>query len=204
MISFIYFDLGNVILYFDHEIACRNLAALTGKTADQVREVVFASDLEAGIERGEISDAEFYARFCTELDVQPEQAAVEHAASDIFRLNSPMLALIASLHDAGNSLGILSNTCNAHWRFVYGKYRVLRSCFDKYLLSFEVKSAKPDPEIYATAIELADVPAEEIFFTDDKPENVSAAKSAGMNAVLFEDVHQIAAELRSRGVRFNY
>ena len=34
--KFIYFDLGNVLLRFDHELACRQMAAVAGTTPELV------------------------------------------------------------------------------------------------------------------------------------------------------------------------
>ena len=42
--SFLYFDLGNVLLYFDHRLACQQMGAVAGVSAETVWEVVFASD----------------------------------------------------------------------------------------------------------------------------------------------------------------
>ena len=41
----VYFDLGNVLLYFDHQIACRQMAEVAGMTADQVRKVLLDGEL---------------------------------------------------------------------------------------------------------------------------------------------------------------
>jgi HAD superfamily hydrolase (TIGR01509 family) len=63
---------------------------------------------------------------------------------------------------------------------------------------------KPAPEIYAAAAAMAAVAPEEIFYTDDRPDNVAGAIAAGYDAVLFQDVRQLARELRRRGVQWNY
>ena len=47
---FLYFDLGNVLLYFDHEIGCRQIAEVAGLTAQEVRRVLLDGDLLARYE----------------------------------------------------------------------------------------------------------------------------------------------------------
>ena len=74
---------------------------------------------------------------------------------------------------------------------------------DVYALSYELRCAKPDAEIYRKAASLAGVAPEEIFFTDDMPVNVEAAQKAGFDAVLFRGGRALAEELRRRGVRLN-
>ena len=43
---FVFFDLGNVLVNFDHQIAVQKLAALSGRSPDEVRQAVFDSDLQ--------------------------------------------------------------------------------------------------------------------------------------------------------------
>ena len=59
---------------------------------------------------------------------------------------------------------------------------------------------KPDRAIYEIAAERAGASPSEVFFVDDRAENVVGAKAAGLDAVLFTDAEQLAADLRQRGV----
>jgi putative hydrolase of the HAD superfamily len=198
---FIYFDLGNVLLHFNHDVACQQMAALTGLTADIVRQVVFDSRLEWAYERGDLSSQEFYERFCTDTACRPEFAALCRAASDIFAANERILPVVRALHQSGHRLGILSNTCEAHWQHCLSAFPDLGRMFQVHALSFRLRSMKPEPAIYQAAAKLAGVAAtEEIFFTDDRRENVAAALSAGYDAVLFQSADQLVEDLRMRGL----
>ena len=46
--------------------------------------------------------------------------------------------------------------------------------------------------------------ARQIFFVDDRPENVDGARQAGFDAVLYEGATHLAKALRRRGLTFNY
>jgi HAD superfamily hydrolase (TIGR01509 family) len=128
-----------------------------------------------------------------------------HAASDIFGLNASMVPIVAHLHAARYRLGVLSNTNEAHWSFVsQGRYAVIQCFFEVHALSFQMRVMKPDPRIYLEAAKLAGMDPESIFFTDDRAENVAAARGAGFDAVLFENARQLSAELRARGIRWNF
>lgn len=202
---FIYFDLGNVLLRFDHELACRQMAEVAGVSPHLVREVVFQSQLQWQYERGMISTEEFYESFCRATGRRPDRQQLARAASAIFELNVPVVPLVTQLRAAGYRLGILSNTCEAHWHYVTdGRYRILTELFDVAALSFQLRSLKPEPEIFRRAAELAGVPPEEIFFVDDRQENVAAACRAGLDAVPFTTPADLATALRHRAVRFNY
>ena len=118
-------------------------------------------------------------------------------------MNTPMMPVIGQLAAVGFPMGILSNTCSAHWGYVFTRFRFLQNSFRGYILSYESQSMKPDPKIYQDAIKTANRPANEIFFIDDKPENVEGAIAAGMDAVLYTTAEQAIVDLQSRGVRFN-
>lgn len=202
---FLYFDLGNVLLKFDHRRGCRQMAEVAGVADEVVWKVSFQGPLFLDYERGEVTSDEYYRRFCEATASQPDPEALLHAASDIFQLNVPTAALVTQLKLAGHRLGILSNTNEAHWQFVdRGHYGILADPWEHYALSFRLRSMKPEPAIYRAAAEMAGVDPAEVFFVDDRPENVQGAREAGFDAVLFTTAAALATDLRRRGVRFNF
>jgi glucose-1-phosphatase len=202
---FLYFDLGNVLLHFDHRRGARQMAAVAGLTEERVWEVVFAGDLHHTYESGGYSTVEFCEAFCAATRTRPDFTALMHAAADIFTLNTAMVPILRHLRTARYPLGLLSNTNESHWQYVsQGRYAIIRHYFDVHALSFRLRSMKPAPEIYREAASLAGTDPASIFFTDDRPENVAAACEAGFDAVLFQDARQLARDLRQRGVRWNF
>ncbi len=204
--KFLYFDLGNVLLKFDHRLAATQMAEAAGVDVEQVWELVFAGDLLRQVETGELTDRQFYELFCERTGICAEYERLQQAGSAIFTPNLPMIPLVAHLKAAGYRMGILSNTSASHWEYATaGRYLcLLPGAFEITILSYEARSMKPDPAIYQIAAEKAGVAPGEIFFTDDRPENVEGARQAGFDAVLFHDAPTLATELRRRGVRFNY
>jgi FMN phosphatase YigB (HAD superfamily) len=203
--KFLYFDLGNVLVYFDHWIACRQMAAVAGITPERVWQVVFESDLEDRYESGRIDDRGFYDHFCRATETSPDYDRLVVAGSDIFWLNHSLLPVVAQLDGAGHRLGVLSNTSPAHWAWVTdGRYGVIKLAFDRLALSYEIGACKPEPKIYTAAAELAGVAPSEIFYVDDMPENVAGARQAGFDAVLYTTTPELVKELHARGVDFNY
>jgi len=202
--KFIYFDLGKVLVDFSIEQMLKQVADVAGTTPDVVKAALFESGLLARYETGQVNDDEFYDAFCDLTETQPDFDALERAGSAIFQINRPMVPIVSQLALAGYRLGILSNTCASHWRWCRRHFRLLGDVFSIYALSFELKSAKPDVSIFHAAAELAGVAPQEIFFTDDIAEHIDGAKAAGFDAVLFESAPRIAADLRSRGIGFNY
>ncbi len=207
---FLYFDLGNVLLYFDHAIACRQMAAVASTadrviTPQQVREVVFETSLEAEFESGRVSPDEFYDRFCDAIKARPDRKALERAANDIFWPNLSIKPLLGALFAARVKVGILSNTNIWHWEYVAdGRYGPIPAAFDRLALSFELGVMKPELAIYHRAADLAGYAPHEIFYVDDVPDNVVAAREAGFDAVQYTTTHDLALELRKRKVGMNY
>ena len=70
-------------------------------------------------------------------------------------------------------------------------------------LSFRLGTMKPRPEIFEKAAELAGVPPRDIFYTDDRPEHVAAARQAGYDAVQYTTTPELLTELRRRGIAMN-
>jgi putative hydrolase of the HAD superfamily len=199
-VGYIFFDLGNVIVNFSHELAVEQIAFVAEVSTAQVRELVFDGDLQIRYETGDIDGAQFYAEFCAATGSTVGCDALLLAYSDIFHLNEPIVPLITALAKSKIPLGILSNTCECHWDFVTQRHPILQDFFSDRVLSYEEHSMKPDKKIYESAIELAGTEPAKIFFTDDKPENVAGAIQAGMDAVLFESSAGMANDLRQRGI----
>ncbi|MCP4189860.1 MAG: HAD family phosphatase [Planctomycetaceae bacterium] len=201
----IYFDLGNVLLTFDHLRACEQMAAAAAVSKAQVHDCLFESHgLQSAYERGELTSEEFCNEFRQRLDAVVEDEALLLAGSDMFALNTPMMPIVSQLEALGYDLGILSNTCEAHWEFVNdGKYDLFDRFQGPTVLSYEVCSMKPDPKIYQAAIEAVDCEPSRIFFMDDKPENVEGAHAAGLDAVVFTTAEQLVKELAKRGIELD-
>lgn len=186
MPSFVYFDLGNVLWTFDEDRACRNAADVLGVSADQVRHAVYESGLQSRFEHGRISTAGFLETLVASLE-NPKPLSdpqiLANALSDMFTPIEPMAAVIDQLRNSGTPMGILSNTCDAHWNWIgQQRHPMMAGPFDATVLSFEVNSMKPDDQIYRAAELSAGVASDQILFLDDKPENIRAAKQRGWRA----------------------
>ena len=203
--AFLYFDLGNVLLYFSHEQGCRQIAEVAGISPEQVRSVLFSSGLQDRCERGELNGHELYRVFCEHSGTQGEFDRLEQAGNEIFTCNQSMIPLLGHLHVARHRMGILSNIGQSHWNYVSsGRYGIITEPFEIQVLSFEVGAIKPDRKIFEHAAEKAGVAPSEIFYTDDRAENVGAAREFGFDAVQYTSTMALARELHKRGVRSNF
>jgi FMN phosphatase YigB (HAD superfamily) len=202
--QFLYFDMGNVLLHFSHEQMADQMARVAGMDAQRAWRILFEDGLEWAAERGELTREQFYGRFCEAAGSWPDIAALDHAGNAIFELNAPIVGLVGRLVAAGYRLGVCSNTSPSHWSYCTRRFRSLTTMFAVHALSYQLGAIKPDPKFYQGATELAGLPPERILFTDDRADNVAAAKAAGWDAVQFESVSQLNEALRSRGIVLNY
>jgi putative hydrolase of the HAD superfamily len=196
----VYFDLGNVLAMFDRDRAFRQMADVCGAEPAAVHAAVMTG-LQADLERGQIGWADFHAEFSARTGTRSDPAALAAAAADMFWLNVPILPVVAALERARIPIGILSNTCDIHWRHLLGlRWGILPGGFREIVLSYEEGSSKPDSRIFEVAAARAGVAPDRIFFCDDLPEHVAAARAAGWDAEVFTSAAVLARDLGRRGL----
>lgn len=203
-IEYLFFDLGNVILPFDHEIGATRIADSITAHPDQVIKWIFESGLQQSFETGEVNRQEFCNRFSELSDTNLSPEFLLHSISDIFSLNRKLIPLIGQLKAVNFPIGILSNTCVSHWEFALLRFPILRQLFSDFVLSYEIGAMKPDALIYERALAVAAVEPKKCLFVDDRLDNVAGARAMGWEAVVYHSVEQLALELRCRGVKFNF
>lgn len=203
--KFFYFDLGNVLLAFSHEQSARQVAELVGCSYEVAWDALYGNtNLEVPYETGLITSQELHAQFSKITGTRSDFEPFILAASAIFKPVFGTLPVVANLHSAGYPLGVLSNTCDGHWEYCLARFALLKWYFDVHCLSYVEKVMKPDPKIYQIACEKVGHSPEDVFFVDDRPDNVEAAKLAGMDVVHFITPHQLIRDLLDRGVRGNF
>ena len=203
--EFLYFDLGKVLLDFSIERMCWQMGEAAGVDPAKVREVLYAEEpLEFDYECGRVSSRQFYELFCQRTGSRPDFDALLSAGNDIFSLNLSLVPVVGQLAAAGHRMGILSNTNQGHWDYCRDRYRLLTGSFSVFALSFRIGACKPDAAIFRAAADLALCSPERIFYVDDIAGHVAGARSLGFDAVQYTSTPELVAELRRRGVEFNY
>jgi glucose-1-phosphatase len=201
---FIYFDMGRVLVNFSVERMLQQISDVSNMPVEKVQATVFDAGLMYQFEAGGVDVPEFYETFCKAIGSRPDFYALQRAVTEIFEVNLPVTPIAAQLRQAGYPMGILSNTCEPHWQYCSTHYRIVGDNFLVHALSCRLHAMKPDIAIFQAAADLAGYRPEEIFFVDDVAGHVAGAKAAGFDAVQYTTAAQLAADLRQRGVRFNY
>ena len=198
MYKAIIFDLGRVLINFDFERGYKALEAHCGCPTAEIRQRLAATRLPQDFETGLIEPRDFVARLGDVLGFSLEYDSFCAIWSSIFTDALVPESLLESLA-ARYRLVLLSNTNAIHFEMIRKAYPMLRH-FHAFVLSYEVKAMKPRPEIFACAIERAGCLARECFYTDDIAEYVAAAREMGIDAVVFQGLPQLLADLSSRGI----
>lgn len=193
------FDLGKVLLDFDYQIALRRLLPRCRIGAEALRHLLLDERLLVDYETGLISTAEFIARLTAATGYEGTEAEFRAGFGDIFAPIEPMVALHAELRARGVPTYVLSNTNELAVDFIRGRYPWFAK-FDGYVLSYEHRAMKPGPALYAVAERLSGCHGAELFYFDDRPENVAAARARGWQAVVHTDPATSRAALAATGL----
>jgi putative hydrolase of the HAD superfamily len=198
-IEAILFDLGKVLVDFNFQTGVEALHACCSISRDRFEEVLWDHAWIRRYERGEISTVDFHGYLRDTADLKMPLPDFCRTWSSVF-LPGVLVSedLIVSLKQT-YPLILVSNTNEAHIEFIRANYRIL-DYFDHQVLSYEVGSLKPDCEIFERAIRLSGFPAEALFFTDDREENILAARQLGMCAHQFSSEVQLVEALQAAGV----
>ena len=93
-------------------------------------------------------------------------------------------------------VGLLSNTDPFHYEKVLEQVPDFNNFFERIFLSHEMKSIKPDKEIFQFVLEQLNIPPEQIMFFDDSRENVITAQKAGIKAFCVNNLDSVLTILK--------
>ena len=201
MLKTVYFDLGNVLCFFDHPKMFGQIAKCCGLSLETVKQILLDHQLQESYELGKIDSEGVYRYFKSRSPKQFSLPELIEAISNIFTPNKELWPVVEQLKKEGLRLILISNTCESHFNRVYSHYPVLR-LFDKKILSYEIGTLKPDARIFQKALSLAECELSECFYTDDVPLFVTGARKAGLDAELYTTVPSFKTHLQQRGCGF--
>jgi glucose-1-phosphatase len=199
MIKRIIFDLGRVLIDFNYERSIQAVLALAPNSWPRIQAVMTDQALLANYETGHLTSVEFYAEISSRIGFQCTLEEFKQVWGAMF-VPEPLISeeLIVTLARKYPLL-VLSNTSELHFDYVVERYPLLRH-FSGFILSFREGAMKPEKRIYEAAIQSAGVAPEEIFFTDDREENVAAALQLGIQSTVFHSEAGLRQQLKDLAV----
>jgi putative hydrolase of the HAD superfamily len=194
------FDLGRVVLDIDFD---KTLACWAGHAGCEPAQLVgrFARDnIYQRHERGEISDAEFFAGLRTSLGIAISDAQFLEGWNALFAGEVPGIAPLLERASRRLPLYAFSNTNGAHVDHFSTAYAGVLGHFREIFLSSSIGLRKPDPAAYDHVVKAIGVPAPRIVFFDDLAENIEGARARGLTAVHVTSPNDVAQALAALGI----
>ena len=197
-IAAVVLDIGNVLIewqperFYDREIG-----------EARRREMFDAVDLHAMNDRVDLGEpfreviyetAEAHPAFRDEIRmwhdrwIEMAQPVIVHSVTLMERLQSRGVPVFA-----------LSNFGVESFAYAQTQYDFLHS-FDRPYISGHLRMAKPDPAIFAHVEETSGIAPVNLLFTDDRADNIAAAKARGWSTHLFDGPQVWAARLVAEGL----
>ncbi len=197
--STIVFDLGNVLISFNHNIWIEKLNNIEQGLGDKYYKLYIDNyDVHRNYEAGKISDDDFIEQNLQWVNNKITDVEFCEIFSEIFTLNENVIELLPLLKKR-YKLVLLSNTNNIHQKYGWGKYSFLKY-FDKLILSQEVGAVKPEEKIYRAVEEFTKEKPETHIFIDDIKEYVSMAKQLGWNGIQFTGYENLLIDFNSKEI----
>ena len=189
------FDLGRVVLDtdFNRTLAC--WAGHAGREPAQLIGRFSPDDAYKRHERGEISDADFFASLRASLGIEVTDAQFLEGWNAIFAGEMPEIATLLARAARRLPLYAFSNTNRAHVEHFSRTFSGVLGHFQKMFLSSTIGLRKPDAEAYDHVINAIGVPAGRIVFFDDLVENIDGARARGLTAIHVTSTRDVADAL---------
>ena len=197
------FDLGRVLVDFDHHISALKIAKLTGRPEDWLYQLFFESELTKLFDEGKVSSRKFYGEMKKLIGFKISFNEFVPIWSDIFKEKKDMCEFVTTLKK-DYRLVLMSNVNELQFEHIRKNFSII-SYFDELVLSYEVGAMKPAPKIYQVAIKAANTTSpDRIIYIDDRSELIEGGKLAGIkSSFVFTDLEQFKKDLESVGIEIN-
>lgn len=197
MINAIIFDFGNVLYDLNFDLFYTNFSALLDEDVSQGLPSVLAKAVEQ-YDSGEINTETFIWKIQHYKKGNLDPHSIINCWNSLLdQFPSHRWAFLEKL-TKNKKLYLLSNinelhlsTCYKHIRKVHGKVDFETKYFDAVFYSHLIHKIKPYKDVYHYVEQGLGLKGEEIFFVDDKQENVDGALECGWKAIKHDPSNDI-------------
>jgi glucose-1-phosphatase len=194
------FDLGRVVLDIDFSRALNCWADHAGCEPARLIGRFSPDEAYKRHERGEISDAEYFAALRGSLGIDVSDAQFLEGWNAIFAGEMPDISGLLARAARRLPLYAFSNTNRAHEAHFSKSFAPVLGHFRKLFLSSTIGLRKPDAAAYDHVVKEIGVAAERIVFFDDVRENIEGARARGLQAVHVTSIRDVADALTALGI----
>lgn len=97
---------------------------------------------------------------------------------------------LSKLHESGYKIAVCSNSIRSTIEAMMKKSELIEY-IDEIISNEDVSKAKPDPEMYITAIARFNLKPEECIVVEDNPNGIAAGKASGANVLEVATVYDV-------------
>lgn len=195
------FDYGMVLTGPPDPAAYAELQRISGLSSERLDHFYWAD--RHAYDEGKLTGMTFWQKIVRDAGLSLSDATIAELNDWDARMwttqNPAMVAWHGRLRERGLKTAILSNMGDSVHESIERAFDWIGR-FDVRVWSYELRVAKPDPEIYEHVLQKLEVRPEEALFLDDKLVNIEAAHALRMKGIVFSDVKQLRADLVAAGL----
>lgn len=194
------FDLGRVLFDFDYSIALDKIQDKINVSKEKIITDMFYANFATDFEKGLISSNDFYLKFRKAYGADITYKEFISIWCDIFSPKPEIIALARKLR-ADYPLYLISNINEAHFKYLERGYPKVFALFKSLILSYEIKSIKPEKKIYEALRVAARQHYKNIIYIDDREDLILEAKKLNLNCIQFKNLKNLANSLNYFNIR---
>jgi len=192
------FDLGRVLFEFDYYLFFKKIKDKTRTSFSSIAHALFFDDFALDFEKGLVSGFDFYRKFKKEFKVEIDYSQFVNGWCKIFSPQKEVIELVRKLRFI-YPLYLISNINKLHFDYLYKRWKNIFSLFDELILSFKVKSVKPERNIYKRLLS-SGISPQDVIYIDDRKDLIKEARKIGLQCVRFQKVGGLVKDLKKKGV----
>jgi putative hydrolase of the HAD superfamily len=177
------FDIGNVLVDFNFQLLLDRISFESGKPSLSL--TVRDLEMHESVEKGLVTDEEFVRYLNASKGLSWTLEKYIGIWAEMYTVNPVGRALFLDAQDRGIPVYTLSNIAGHHIDAIEMNEPGFFDGADGLFLSYQMGVRKPDPEIYRRVLDELGAEGDDCLFLDDLPENVAAARAAGIHAYRF-------------------
>lgn len=193
------FDYGNVLSFHHLPSDVEAMAAVCGISVDRFNPPYWG--LRMAYDRDDLDSETYWSAVARTggrvLAREQIEKLIEIDSLGWSRLNPAAMAWVEQIRRAGFRLALLSNMPADISRYLTENFE-WPSLFDHLIFSCDVRSAKPEPEIYQACLRELQLAATDVLFFDDRQENVDGAAALGLHGILFDGLEPAMKRVSGR------
>jgi len=195
----IVFDIGNVLIRYD-PIGFLERSPYAEQKNEYIRHI-FDAEWWVELDKGTIDEETVFRHLYEQFPDLREGISYisNHWINEVFSLIEGTSQILTDLKEAGYRIYLLSNFGERGFQKVSKEYAFFEKVDGK-IVSYDVKTVKPEREIYDLLLERYELAPHETIYIDDRPENLVVPEEYGILCHHFRNPETLADFLGRAGL----